>query len=330
MTDSEKINRRELIIRTTKAAASIIAAGTVSYLLYDRKGPAPSTLPKQLVTFPDYSVPSITGKTISIIKGGDRKKSLALAIKALGGITRFIKPGDTVAIKPNIAFASSPMLGATSHPDLIAELVRLCLEEAKAKHVFITDNPINDAASSFLLTGIGKAAEKAGAEIILPKPHLFKNATLDNAKLIVNWPVYFEPFAKADKLIGVAPLKDHHRSKASMTMKNWYGLLGGRRNIFHQDINTVIAELSIMIKPTLVILDGTETMITNGPTGGSLSDLKKTDTIIASCDQVAADAFGCSLLGLTVADLPYLAKAQAAAVGTADYMSLKPIIENAG
>ena len=82
----------------------------------------------------------------------------------------------------------------------------------------------------------------------------------------------------------------------------------------------------MMVKPTLVILDGTEAMVTNGPTGGSLSDLKRTDTLIASCDHVAADSYGCGLLGLRVADLPYLAKAQKAGAGTTDYESLKPIM----
>jgi uncharacterized protein (DUF362 family) len=109
-------------------------------------------------------------------------------------------------------------------------------------------------------------------------------------------------------------------------MKNWYGLLGGRRNVFHQDINTIIAELAMMVKPTLVILDGTEVMVTNGPTGGSISDLRRADTMIASCDMVAADAYGCTLLDLKVSDLPYLINAQAAGAGTTDYESLKPII----
>jgi len=159
----------------------------------------------------------------------------------------------------------------------------------------------------------------------LPKDHLFKYTTLANGRLIKNWPIFFEPFRNADKLIGIAPVKDHHRSGASMTIKNWYGLLGGRRNIFHQDINTIIAELSMMVRPTLVILDGTEAMMTNGPTGGSVSDLKRTNTLIASCDQVAADSYGCTLLGLKSSDLPYLAKAQEAGSGTTDYKSLKPV-----
>jgi uncharacterized protein (DUF362 family) len=143
--------------------------------------------------------------------------------------------------------------------------------------------------------------------------------------LIRNWPLLFEPFKSVNKLIGLAPVKDHHRSGASMAMKNWYGLLGGRRNIFHQDINTIIKELALMVKPTLVILDGTTSMVTNGPTGGSLSDLKETRTMIVSTDQVAADAYGASLIGKTTGDLPYIDMAAAAGAGAADYALLKPV-----
>ncbi|GAG89679.1 unnamed protein product, partial [marine sediment metagenome] len=91
------------------------------------------------------------------------------------------------------------------------------------------------------------------------------------------------------------------------------------------DINTIITELAMMVNPTLVILDGTTTMIANGPTGGSLADLKQTNTMIVSTDQVAADAFGATLLGKTVAELPYIVKAKAAGLGTADYESLAPV-----
>jgi uncharacterized protein (DUF362 family) len=74
-----------------------------------------------------------------------------------------------------------------------------------------------------------------------------------------------------------------------------------------------------------VILDGTEVMMTNGPTGGSVSDLRRANTLIASCDMVAADAYGCRLLELTISDLPYLAKAENAGAGTIDYESLEPV-----
>ncbi len=309
--------------RAGKAGLSVAAAGLVSYLLYDRKGPKPGDKVEELVTLPDFSVEYRPGQTISIVKCSDRTKSVNRAIELLGGIERFVKAGETVAIKPNVAFASPPMLGATAQPELVAELVRLCFK-AGAKRVVVADNPINDPASCFMLSGIAKAASQAGAEVVLPKKHFFRHTTLAEGKLIRNWPIFFGPFAKADKLIGIAPVKDHHRAGASMAIKNWYGLLGGQRNIFHQDINTIIAELAMMVKPTLVILDGTEVMMTNGPTGGSVSDLRRANTLIASCDMVAADSYGCSLLGLKASELPYLAKAQRAGAGTVDYESLGP------
>ena len=327
MNDQEKnLSRREFVARTAKAAAAIAAAGIVGACLYDKNGPSSEISDKSLVTIPDFSIPQKTGQIMSIVKGSDRVKTVDKAIDLLGGIERFISAGDIVVIKPNVAFASVPALGATANPDLIAEVVRLCYTRGQAKKVYVTDNPINNPASCFAISGIGKAASAAGAALILPKDSFFKRTTLEGGKLISNWPIFYEPLSKANKLIGIAPVKSHSRAAASLTMKNWYGLLGGGRNIFHQKINNIIAELSMLIKPTLVILDGTQVMITNGPTGGSFSDLKRENTIIASCDPVAADSFGCSLLGLKVSDVPYLDLAQSAGVGSTDYQSLKPVI----
>lgn len=322
---SEQFDRRNFLARVGKAGVSIAAAGAVSYLLYDNKGPMGGVKTEELVTLRDFSVPVVQGQTISIVKGPNRVDTVGKAIELLGGIGRFVKPGETVAIKPNVAFASPAMLGATANPELVAKVVELCYK-AKAEKVFVTDNPINDSASCFTLSGIGKAASQAGAKVILPKNHFFKRTTLAGGKLIENFPIFYGPFEKVDKLIGITPIKHHHRAGASMSMKNWYGLLGEGRNIFHQDINTIIAELAMMVKPMLVVLDGTEVMVTNGPTGGSVSDLKRANTMIVSTDCVAADAYGCGLLDLEVTDLPYLAKAESAGAGIIDYQLLKPII----
>jgi len=327
--NSKIAQRRAFMYRLCKTGLSVAAAAVVSYSLYDRQGPMPAPESAALAGLPDFSVPQRPGQTISIVKGADRTATLRKAVELLGGIERFVRPGETVVIKPNVAFARPPIIGSTTAPQLVAEIARLCLK-ARAKKVLVVDNPINDPASCFSVSGIAAAARGAGAEIILPKDSLFAHVTLEKGRLIKNWPVFYGPLGKADKLIGIAPVKDHHRAGASMTMKNWYGLLGGRRNIFHQDINTIIAELSMLVKPTLVILDGTEVMVTNGPTGGSISDLKRTNTLIASCDQVAADSFGAELLGLRTSDLPYLRKAQAAGSGTTDYESLKPLRADIG
>ena len=108
----KKLDRRELLIRATKASLTIAAAGTASYLLYDKKGPDTKTQTKTLVNLPDYSIQQQNGKTISIVKGQNRTETVKTAIKALGGIQRFIKPGETVLIKPNVAFASPPIRSA--------------------------------------------------------------------------------------------------------------------------------------------------------------------------------------------------------------------------
>jgi len=320
--DSE-INRRTFLLRLMKAGALIGGAGAFSFWLYDGHGPGPSgERSSELVSLPDFSMPEL-GARISIITGNDRPAAVNLGLKALGGIETFIQRGDRVLIKVNAAFASPPILSATTNPELLAAVVRLCLA-AGAASVVVTDNPINDPQSCFVLTGIGEAARTAGARVMLPSDRFFFPTTVPQGRLIREWPLLYDPFEGVTKLIGMAPVKDHHRSGASMIMKNWYGLLGGRRNIFHQDIQNIICELAMMVKPTLVILDGVTTMMTNGPTGGSLSDLKQTNTLIVSTDQVAADAVGATLLGKTPQDLPFILKAQAMGLGTADFESLNP------
>ncbi|MFN2164674.1 MAG: DUF362 domain-containing protein [Anaerolineae bacterium] len=246
------------------------------------------------------------------------------ALSAMGGMGRFVRSGDRVVVKVNAAFASPPAIGATTHPDLVTAVITEC-RAAGASDVVVTDNPINDPASCFRLTGIGPAAEAAGARVVLPAADQFANITLAGARLIRDWPVLAGPLASADRVIGLAPLKDHHRSGASMTIKNWYGLLGGRRNVFHQDIHTIITELAAMVRPTLVVLDAVTAMMHNGPTGGSVSDLARTDTIVAGVDPVAVDALGAEILGRHVDDLPHLRRAADAGLGVIDYRTLNPV-----
>ncbi len=342
MDENEKnitdVDRREFLKRSIRTGAAIAAAGAAGCLFHDTKGfdaefnnrdlnpknsdKLTSAKSGKVWTLPDFSIPEQAGR-LAVVRGDDRTKTLEAAIKALGGIDKFIKSGDIVLIKVNAAFAVSPILSATTHPDLLSAMVKICYQAGAAK-VRVTDNPINDPASCFMLTGIEAAARQNGAELVLPRDQYFANLTVDNARLIRDWPVLKTPFDGVTKLISMAPVKDHHRSGASMILKNGYGLLGGRRNIFHQDIHTIITELARMVKSTLVVLDGTNTMMSNGPTGGSLSDLKPTQTLIAGTDPVAVDSFGATLLGKTASDLPHLIQSAAAGVGTVDYLSLKP------
>ena len=117
---------------------------------------------------------------MSIARGDDRRRTVRQALAALGGIETFIRPGDRVLLKVNAAFAAPPALGATTHPLLVEEVVRMCLG-AGAATVTVTDNPINDPASCFALTGIAGAARTAGALVMLPEKRFFRPITVPGA-----------------------------------------------------------------------------------------------------------------------------------------------------
>ena len=321
-------SRREFLRRVGVSGGAALALGATAWWRHDPHGPAAPSAPDSSFAYPDYRMPGLGGQ-LSVATGDDRAACARRALEALGGMAAFIKPGDRVLIKVNAAFALPSLLCATTHPELLAEVVRMC-HAAGARQVVVTDNPINDPASCFRLTGIAAAAESAGARVLLPHARLFRPFTLPGGRLLRQCPVLASPFEGITKVIGLSPVKDHHRAGASLSLKNWYGLLGGRRNIFHQDINTIICELGLMLRPTLVLLDGVHSMQSNGPTGGSVADLKMTRTMIAATDLVAADTLAAGLLGRTPASLPYLAMAQTAGLGTMDVDSLRPRYVEAG
>ncbi|MHB8068380.1 MAG: DUF362 domain-containing protein [Desulfobaccales bacterium] len=325
--ETAELTRRDFLKRVGYASALALAAGGLGYALHDPKGPAPSEGQKALTGLGDFTAkaPASGAAKMAIVKGTDRALMVERGVKALGGMEVFVQKGDRVLLKVNAAFATPASLGATTHPDTAAAVAGLCFK-AGAAQVLITDNPINNPDSCFEITGLAQAARTTGSRIIPPRAALFAPLSLPGGKLIQNWPVMAGVFPGVTKVIVVSPVKDHQRAGASMTLKNLYGFLGGRRNVFHQDINGIITELAQLLKPTLCVLDGTVSMMTNGPTGGSLSDLKDTGTMVVSTDPVAADAVGLELLGRTLAEVPYVQMAEKAGAGKADYHALNPVV----
>jgi uncharacterized protein (DUF362 family) len=323
---SQELSRRDFLKRLGYASALTLAAGSLGLALYDSKGPAPVEGQKALTGLGDFTSPALASKPgkMAILRGTNRAVMFERGIAALGGMASFIQKGDRVLVKVNAAFATPASLGATTHPEILTAVAGQCFK-AGAAQVVVTDNPINNPDSCFEISGLAEAARNTGARLVLPGAALFAPLSLPGGKLIRNWPVLAGVFPGITKVIVVSPVKDHQRAQASLTLKNLYGFLGGRRNVFHQDINGIITELSQLLKPTLCVLDGTVSMMTNGPTGGSLSDLKDTGTLVISTDPVAADAMGVELLGRSLADVPYLLMAQEAGAGQADYKLLNPV-----
>ena len=138
-----------------------------------------------------------------------------------------------------------------------------------------------------------------------------------NGISLKSWPLYTEVF-EADKVINVPIAKTHGLSTLTLGMKNWMGVMGGWRGRIHQRIDESLVDLAMFIKPVLTVLDAVRILTANGPQGGRLTDVKVLNTIVASQDQVALDAFGATLFGLKGSDLGYVLKGHERGLGSMD------------
>jgi hypothetical protein len=234
------ISRREALKRVGSAALALGATAAVARALWDDDTSAGYASSERRPRR-DFRVPSSADAIeLGIARGRaeapettDPAALTRKALQALGGMGRFVGRGEVVALKPNIGWARTPVQGANTHPLVVAELVRMCLD-AGARRVVVSDVSCNDAAQSFQRSGIAQAATAAGAEVVLPAEHRFKAMRL-GGQVLDEWPVYM-PILEADKVINVPVAKHHGLSKFTGALKNWYGLLGGRRERLHQSI----------------------------------------------------------------------------------------------
>ena len=294
-------DRRGFLETTGKALGGIAVVSATGVYFHNRdpRGGTPSSAQVRNFTVPDDG----TSPEVVLARGSDPAELADRVLAALGGVERFIARGDRVAIKPNIGWERFPEQAANTNPWLVARVVERCLE-AGAAEVVVTDVSCNDAQRAFQKSGIGDAAHEAGARVVLPQPHHFEEMEIGGT-VLHRWEIY-QPLVQANKVINMAIVKHHSLTHMTAGMKNWYGILGGSRNLLHQSIHQSIFDLANFIRPTLTILDGIRVLVRNGPQGGSYDDVEDRNVVIAGTDQVACDALGATLLGLDGRDLPYL------------------------
>ena len=243
------------------------------------------------------------------------------AVELLGGISKFVKKGDTVVIKPNIAWARRPEQAANTNPQVIAEIVRLC-RKAGAYRIKVFDNTCNEAKQCYHLSGIEKAAKKEGADVTYIYKQKFKKIKIPRGKILKSWEFYSDALT-ADVFINVPIAKQHSLAKVTMSLKNTMGIIGGNRGQIHNNFDQKLADLNTIIKPQLIILDATRILLRNGPQGGNLNDVKAANTIIAGVDPVAVDSLGATLFGLESKELGYIQQSYNLGLGEMDLKKLK-------
>jgi uncharacterized protein (DUF362 family) len=317
MTAETEVNRREFVSRSLRAGLGAVGATGLGLWLASR-----SEHPQRAqaaASVRDYQIGGDGIPPMVIAENGSPAQLADAAMKELGGMQRFISRGDVVVLKPNIGWDRVPQQAANTNPDLVKRVAELCFN-AGAKKVIVTDVSCNDPRRCFQRSGIAARAGETGAEVILPEEHKFRDYRLGGELLSV-WPI-FTPMIEADKIINLPIVKHHNLCRATLGLKNWYGMLGGRRNQLHQNIEMGITDLATFIRPTLTILDAYRILISNGPQGGNLDDVREMKMLIAGTDPVAIDSFGATLLGVEVGSLPYLNVAEARGLGVVDFAGL--------
>jgi uncharacterized protein (DUF362 family) len=327
-------SRREVLVRVGGMAGVLCAAAAGARLLWDNGGfgVAQSSAARQVR---DYRIVERDAQDaeFAIARAAAREAGddsphptatpedlVRRAVGAMGGMGRFVSRGDVVVVKPNIGWDRMPIHAANTNPDVVAAVIKLAYD-AGARRVVVADGSCNDPSRCFQRSGIWRAAYALGADVVLPQEHRFRTMRL-KGDVLDEWPV-FTTLVEADKVINVPVAKHHNLAKFTAAMKNWYGVLGGRRNRLHQNIDTSIADLATFMRPTLVVMDAWRVLLRNGPQGGNIDDARDMHTIVATVDQVAADSYGCTLIGQKPENIEYLAMGERRGLGTTRWESLR-------
>jgi len=259
---------------------------------------------------------------LAVAQGSDPAAITRAAITALGGIERFVRSGDDVIIKPNICVDyHPPEYAATTNPTVVATLVTLCLG-AGARRVRVMDTPLGGTPeSAYAVSGIGEAVRAAGGEMEVMSPVKFGEFAIPEGRDITAWEVYRD-ILETDVLIDVPIAKDHSLARLSLGCKNLMGVITDPPQ-FHRNLGQRVADLTSLVRPTLTVVDAVRILVAHGPTGGSLNDVQQTNTVIASHDIVAADAWAATLFGLTGADIGYVQAAAEMGLGAMELEDVK-------
>ena len=304
------MDRRQFLKVTGAGAASIAVAGVnpLEAFAADKQTAAKQAVTKQAPL------------AFVVTRGGTPDKNYAAALKALGGMSKFVTRGDVVVVKPNIGWDRTPEQAANTDPTLVGAVVKSCYN-AGAKKVKVFDYPCNDPRRTYVRSGIAEAAKAAGAEVSFVDDRKFKRVDMKGTVMKM-WPVYAEAM-DCDRLINVPVAKHHGSSRLTMALKNWMGVIGDPRGRLHQDFDHSLADLGRFFKPSLTVLDATRILTAYGPQGGDIKDVRTLNTLVVGIDQVAIDSYGTSFFGMKGTQFGYLVEATRLGVGQVDLAKVR-------
>ncbi len=261
------------------------------------------------------------------VMGGEPGPMFQAAIKAMGGIGRFIKKGQKVTLKPNIGWDKTPEMAGNTNPELIATIVKDCYD-AGASEVTVFDHTCDTWRKCYTSSGIEAAAKAAGAKVVPGnEPEFYREVELPRGKSLKKAMIH-EAILDCDVWFNIPILKNHGGAKMTIAMKNHMGIVFDRRYFHQHDLQQCIADICTYAKPAaLQIVDAYRLMKSNGPRGKSESDVVLTKALFMSTDIVAVDTaatkFFNQVQAMPLDVVTHIAKGEELELGTTDLSKLK-------
>jgi uncharacterized protein (DUF362 family)/Pyruvate/2-oxoacid:ferredoxin oxidoreductase delta subunit len=236
------------------------------------------------------------------------------AVDLLGGVQRFVDPGQRVLVKPNLLLASDPARAAVTHPLVVRAVVRL-VQEAGGQ-VLIADNPFvipvhrRGWQTLFDRTGLSAVAAETGAVLNTEIVHEQRPHPAGELVKLVDTTRFL---TSADVVISLPKLKTHGFMRFSGAVKNLFGTVpGATKSGYHVKLQTVdcfadmLLDLVSFVRPALTVMDAVVGMDGNGPSAGRPFPI---GAILAGPDPVAVDVAAVALVGHVPASVPTIARA---------------------
>ena len=236
-------------------------------------------------------------------------RALAAALAPLGGMSAFVKPGQSVLLKVNLLTKAEPARAITTHPELVRATVRL-VREAGAGRIAIGDSPggrtsAQAARAIFEASGMAAVAREEGIEVVLFDDAVVR-APAPGGKLYQHFNLGRE-VVDADVLIDMPRLKTHGFMMMTGAVKNLFGCIPGLEKAqFHvkvpdrDDFGEMLVDLLLACRPELSIMDAVIGMEGAGPAGGSPRHI---GAVLASADAVAMDVVAAAITGFDPMDV---------------------------
>jgi uncharacterized protein (DUF362 family) len=255
------------------------------------------------------------------IRGGNPGSMFDRAMEEYGGMTKFVKKGQTVVVKPNIGWDATPERAANTNPELIGRIVKHCLA-AGAKDVYVFDHTCNEWTKCYKNSEIEGAVKKAGGTMVMGNSKkYYQDIEISGGKKLKSASVH-ELILESDVFINVPVLKNHGGANMTVAMKNLMGIVWDRGYWHRNDLHQCIADFSTWRNPDLTIVDAYGVMKRNGPRGVSVDDVVTMKAQLIGNDMVALDTAAIKLFGKEPDEVKYVGLAEEAGVGSGDLSQL--------